>query len=172
MISRKFGSENVTSIYDKCNAGDYEAKYISPEMSDRSIKQSINKLGELLSDAMDTYDTYSQLIVSTMQRVSPLLRQLEENKKTEEKYHKEQSELSELFRNDLIEYFDTKDYPDEPSIFNLAWEEGHTNGYHEVALHYAEIVEKFEKNIKRMKDLKKLLAEENPDIEKIRKTLE
>ena len=171
MISRKFGSENVTSIYEKCNAGDYEPNVEYPD-SDRKIKQNINMLGSMLSDTMYVYSEYSQMIKQTMDKVSPLLRILEENQRKRKEYNQKQSELHELFRKDLIEYFDTKDYPDEPSIFNLAWEEGHANGYHEVASHYSEIVEKFEKNIKRMKDLKKLLAEENPDIEKIRKVLE
>ena len=171
MISRKFGSENVTSIYEKCNAGDYEPNVEYPD-SDKKIKQNINMLGSMLSDTMYVYPEYSQMIKQTMDKVSPLLQELEENQRKRKEYNQKQSELHEKFRRDLEEYFDTKDYPDEPSIFNLAWEEGHANGYHDVASHYAEIVEKFEKNIKRMKDLKKLLEDENPDIEKIRKTLE
>lgn len=43
------------------------------------------------------------------------------------------------FRKALADTYELTDHPKEELLFNLAWEQGHSNGYNEVALCYDEM---------------------------------
>jgi len=69
---------------------------------------------------------------------------LSEKQKTMEaldEYRRLDGEARENCRKMLAELYGVADHPKEPKLWSLAWEEGHSCGYSEVALKYDEFVD-------------------------------
>ena len=147
------------SIWKKVNNDAYKTKLEYPTKSKLSIKAKIDQFGSNLSDLMTTLPDAPMrgVLLTAMNMVSPLLRELDDIDIKLDAYHADKSKLEDQFREDLKSEFDTTDYIDEPAIFNLAWSLGHSSGYGEVLNYYSEICEKFETNIKRTKNLMQLV---------------
>lgn len=45
-----------------------------------------------------------------------------------------------VFKLDLFEVFEVTNHPRAEHLFKLAWEHGHSHGFHEVLLHFEEMV--------------------------------
>lgn len=58
-------------------------------------------------------------------------------------YHNEQNRLNQIFQKDLEEEFGTQNYSRRQKLFDFAWEEGHSAGWHEVYIWYDRLVEAF-----------------------------
>jgi hypothetical protein len=53
----------------------------------------------------------------------------------------EEGRLIKLFEQDLAEEYGVADNPKRSKLFDTAWQLGHSNGLHDVACHYDELVE-------------------------------
>lgn len=58
-----------------------------------------------------------------------------------ELYDKEQRSLYDEFRKDLYEEYGVTGHPKADKCFSIAWEEGHSSGYNDVAIYFSRIVE-------------------------------
>ena len=143
------------SIWKKVNTDAYKTKLEYPSQSKQTVKAKIDKMGSSLSDLMTTLpDAHMrEILLTAMNMVSPLLRELDAINIKLDEYYADESRLEDQFREDLKAEFNTTDYIDENAIFGLAWSLGHSSGYGEVLNYYSEICEKFEANIKRTKNL-------------------
>lgn len=56
-------------------------------------------------------------------------------------HHEEDARLVALFKSDLEEEHGVKGNPKADRLFEIAWSSGKSSGYHEVAIHYEEMVE-------------------------------
>lgn len=56
-------------------------------------------------------------------------------------YHLDQMRLNGLFRHDLEVEHNVVDNPKKEKLFEIAWEQGHSYGFSEVAIHYETLVE-------------------------------
>lgn len=69
---------------------------------------------------------------------------IEQTKGYRESYYKEEKRLSELFYNELHEFFKVPpDHEFIKAIWSEAWDKGHYNGYYEVALHFDNLINRF-----------------------------
>lgn len=53
-----------------------------------------------------------------------------------EEYHADRDRLRDLFRDDLFKENDLINHPKAQVLWELAWEEGHANGYAEVVMYF------------------------------------
>lgn len=58
-----------------------------------------------------------------------------------DRYQAEQQRLNDEFYADLLEEHGVTGHPKAQKAYNLAYEYGHSAGYQEVALHFADLVE-------------------------------
>lgn len=65
----------------------------------------------------------------------------EHKRKCRKRYHEAQGEGVRRFRADLEECFGTAKWASAPKIWEQAWEDGHSYGFHEVYSHYQHLVE-------------------------------
>jgi len=63
------------------------------------------------------------------------------NIELKELYDKEQRSLYDEFRKDLYEEYGVTGHPKADKCFAIAWEEGHSSGYNDVAIYFGRIVE-------------------------------
>ena len=54
-------------------------------------------------------------------------------------HHEESNRLCGIFKDDLENEYGTKGHPKADKLFSLAWEQGHSSGYHEVACAYDDL---------------------------------
>jgi len=64
-----------------------------------------------------------------------------EDKVAYDAHQTDQYRLNQLFRHDLEEEHGVQDNPKKHKLFDIAWSQGHSFGFSEVALHYDELVE-------------------------------
>lgn len=57
-------------------------------------------------------------------------------KEQREAYHADRGRLRDLFRDDLLKENGIVDHPKAQVLWELAWEEGHANGYIEVVMYF------------------------------------
>ena|SRR5579863_2654525 len=62
-------------------------------------------------------------------------------KENKEAYRLEQQRLNAQFKTDLELEHGVTDNPKRDKLFDIAWSQGHSAGWSEVALHYDELVE-------------------------------
>lgn len=62
------------------------------------------------------------------------------SKAQREAYHVEQRRLNAQFQRDLEVEHGVQDNPKKDKLFDIAWSQGHSAGWQEVALHYEELV--------------------------------
>jgi hypothetical protein len=60
------------------------------------------------------------------------------------KYRLQDNAVSDLFTAHVHEVNGMSKHPKRDKVFSLAWQMGHSSGYHEVANYYAEISELFD----------------------------
>jgi hypothetical protein len=65
----------------------------------------------------------------------------EDMREAKREYNIRMSALRSQFKADLEKEFQTENHPKADSLFAMAWDRGHSAGYHEVYLEYEELVE-------------------------------
>lgn len=65
----------------------------------------------------------------------------EEHATMRKAYRDRDKELKAKFRDDIEAEYDMTGHPKADKLWELAWEYGHSAGYSEVAIYYAELVE-------------------------------
>ncbi len=63
------------------------------------------------------------------------------NKEVHDAYREDNHRLYLQFKYDLEAEYGVEDNPKKDKLFEIAWEQGHSYGFTEVALHYAQLVE-------------------------------
>lgn len=77
------------------------------------------------------------------------VRQAREHKEAEKErdrrqrrlHDEERARLNAMVKADLEEEYGVIGHPKADKLWEIAWEHGHSSGYHDVACHYAELVE-------------------------------
>lgn len=62
---------------------------------------------------------------------------------TKKAWNKEERQIIQQFRADLEEEFKTQNWDRKQQAWDLAWQEGHSNGFREVLNYYIDYVEAF-----------------------------
>lgn len=62
-------------------------------------------------------------------------------KKVRDAYYAEENRLYEKFKQDLFEEYEVENNPNREKAFSLAWENGHSSGYSEVAGYFDDYVD-------------------------------
>lgn len=56
-------------------------------------------------------------------------------------YNEDEDRLLNLFKSDLADYHEVAGNPKFERCFSIAWELGHSSGFHEIANYFADIVD-------------------------------
>lgn len=65
----------------------------------------------------------------------------EEFRKLRSAWSTETSRIEDEFKKELLKFLEVADHPKADKLWQLAWEQGHSDGFNEVAMHAEELAE-------------------------------
>ena len=111
----------MTSVYDNIQAGKYENKLKYPSHEDAPNRARIAELKAEIEKLQQGDKDWRRVAM--------------------EAYHRESGLLTLQLRGDLEAEHDMTGHPKALVLWIKAWDEGHSNGFSEVATCYADLVE-------------------------------
>jgi hypothetical protein len=143
------------SIFEAINAGKYKNKMDWKEnhKAKEESKKNLTELGGLIFSYYEMLERSGQYqaslhpivileeIKNLMVIVSSELEIYDKIKLQEKSYNAEDRRLEALFKSDLEKEHGVENNPKKDLLYSIAWEEGHSAGYYEVAIKYDDLVE-------------------------------
>ena len=114
------------SVQDNINNGVYENKTVWPKTP---VKPTLDRKG-----GADAADAYAKAL-RAYEKAMPAHREARDAHRAED------NRLREQFRADLEAEYGLTGHPKADKLWALAWEDGHSSGFNEVALHYDRFAE-------------------------------
>lgn len=117
------------NVYDRARAGEYEPtlEYPTRPKEPAVLRKAVKELSDdELQAAIEEREAYRAA--------------LDANIAARAAYNSEENRLHAQFRADLEVEYEVVGHPKADKLFAMAWEEGHSSGFAEVALRYDELV--------------------------------